>query len=115
VIAFLIAASTPGYRALAAEHLDRLGWAIADTELVAVTRYAEAVPSLRVFHPKVPVIGESIIAASTQEAQGEAVWWYWLPDGSRLAPCTDLPRTLERIFKALDPIIRIAHGARATS
>ncbi|MFI0350381.1 hypothetical protein [Actinomadura sp. 9N407] len=115
MIAYLIAASTPGYRALAAEHLDGLGWAIADTELVAVTRYAEAVPLLRVFHPKVPVVGESIIAAPAQEAQSEAVWWYWLPDGSPLAPCTDLPRTVERIFEALDPIIRIAHRVCSAS
>lgn len=103
------------YRAMAAEQLDRLGWAIADTELVAVTRYAEAVPLLRVFHPKLPMVGESISALPGQEDGRDSEWWYRLPDGNGLAPCADLPRTIERLFEWLDPVIRLAHGERAAS
>ncbi|MFB4314757.1 hypothetical protein [Actinomadura sp. 21ATH] len=110
-----VPAITDDYRATAAACLDRLGWAVADTELVAVTRYAEAVPMLRVFHPKLPNVGESISAVPVREDGADPVWWYRHSGGGRLAPCADPSRALECVFELLDLVIRIAHGERVKS
>jgi hypothetical protein len=102
-----------GYRSFAAEHLDQLGWAIADTELVAVTRYAEAVPLLRVFHPALPCIGESVSVVPTENAKRSWEWWFRLSDGRLIAECDDLNRAVGQILEALDPILRVVARQRS--
>jgi hypothetical protein len=98
------------YRSMAAEHLDRLGSTLAECELAAVTRYAGLVPLLRVFHPALPCIGETVAAMPFQDGQGACVWWFVLPGYDFLARCSDLERTVERLFEALAPIIQVVTG-----
>lgn len=95
------------YRPAAAEHLEELGWAVAETELAAVARYAEAIPLLRVFHPSLPCIGESISAVPVCGQNGSASWWYRLSDGGLLAPCADPTCAVERLHEALAPILQV--------
>jgi hypothetical protein len=101
------------YRPLAAEHLDLLGWVIADTDLTAVTRYAEVIPLLRVSHPALPCMGESVSAMPMPDGKGANVWWFMLPIGGLLTPCSDLAGTVERLYTVLAPIFQAADGRRS--
>ncbi|MFC9973215.1 hypothetical protein ACFVH6_20220 [Spirillospora sp. NPDC127200] len=106
-----IVVGSAAYQSAAAEYLDQLGWAVAKTELVAVTRYGQEIPLLRVFHPALSIVGESISAVPREDA--ESAWWFRLSDGTYMAPCTDLPLAVSEIFRALEPIFRVVERQRS--
>jgi hypothetical protein len=83
--------------------LDRLASALGSAGYWCETRYL-AVPSLlRVRHPALPVLGESVAAVPGPGAFGTRVWWFRSSSGAFIAQCGDLRRAVEVIAGLLAP------------
>ncbi|MEW2353958.1 hypothetical protein [Spirillospora sp. NPDC029432] len=79
-----------------AELLEALGRALAEAGWRAVPRYDEIPVRLRIFHPTLPVVGETV---SVTSERGGA--WFRSSTGRPLAPCRDLPRAVAAINATL--------------
>ncbi|MFB4314363.1 hypothetical protein [Actinomadura sp. 21ATH] len=78
------------------ESLEALGQALAAAGWRAVPRYDEIPVRLRVFHPTLPVVGETVNV--TSERTGP---WFRSSTGRPLARCDDLPRAVAAIDQLL--------------
>lgn len=87
-----------------AEQLDRLAAALNEAGWATRRRYGQIPVLIHVFHPEVPVLGDSI---SVEPSFG-TVPWFKSSTGELLAPCDDLPLAVEQIAKLLGPYVKAA-------
>ncbi|MGI5163640.1 hypothetical protein ACQEU3_04725 [Spirillospora sp. CA-253888] len=79
-------------------HLDSLSWALVDAGWATTSRTCETIPLLRVVHPDLPLIRESITVHGHR-------WRLWFHDssGRAIAPVSDLRRAVAAIGASLEP------------
>jgi hypothetical protein len=83
----------------AAAHLDALAKAVADAGLQSRSRYDQTPAVLQVWHPALPVVGESVTVTAGPDGQPG----YRSSLGDVLAPCTDPARAVAALQARVHP------------
>ena len=93
----------------AQRHLRRLARLLRRRGWSAQARFGGAIPLLRVFDPRVPCIGDSVMVVQDEEGR----WWFKSGTGELLAPCDEVGAACVRIAELLVPWVVCALGGRA--
>jgi hypothetical protein len=93
-------------RVNSAVHLDRLAIALGEVEYDCVRRSDGGLLRLRVWHPTLPVLGESVSTVpGPGSTPGALVWWFRCSSGNLLAPCGDVNSAVTQILRLLAPFV----------
>ncbi|WP_024934134.1 hypothetical protein [Actinomadura welshii] len=89
----------------ARRRLNRLARALRRDGWTVERRYAETLPTLRVFFAGAPCLGDSVTVVS-----GDGGWWYRSSTGELLAPCSRVDLAVSQISTLLERWVSVARS-----